>query len=156
IMKQYARAIRTFQEKHGGTTPVSLDQLKEARSPRVIRGVTGEWTDPLTGKVDWILIPPTAIQGAPGQPITGGGNPAEPNWNPSANNPAARPTGDGNGTATAPNGNPQAKPGATPKDYVGPFVGVRPNREGPSYLLVKGSDRYEDWLYTTEDLKNEV
>lgn len=156
VMKQYARAIRTFQEKHGGTTPVSLDQLKEARNPRVIRGLTGEWPDPLTGKVDWILIPPSAIQGPTGQPITGSNNPSEPNWNPSANNPSARPV-DPNGTATTSSGNDaQAKPGATPKDYVGPFVGVRPNREGQSYLEIKGSDRYEDWLYTTEDLKNEI
>jgi type II secretory pathway pseudopilin PulG len=155
VMKQYARAIRTFQEKHGGTTPVSLDQLKEARSPRVIRGVTGEYLDPLTGKVDWILVPPSAIQGIPGQPITGSNNPAEPGWNPSANNPSARPA-DPNGTAkTVPN-DQQVKPGATPKDYVGPFVGVRPNREGQSYLMMKGSDRYEDWVYTTEDLKNEI
>lgn len=151
VMKQYARAIRTFQEKHGGTTPVSLDQLKEARSPRVMRGTTGEWLDPLTGKVDWILVPPSAIQN-PGQQVTGSGNPSEPNWNPSANNPSARPV-DPNGTANAPQ---QSQPNASPKDYIGPFVGVRPNVEGQSYLVVKGSDRYEDWIYTTEDLKNEI
>ena len=156
-MKQYARAIRTFQEKHGGTTPVSLDQLKEARNPRVMRGVAGEWVDPLTGKVDWILVPPSALQGVPGQSITGSNNPAEPGWNPSANNPAARPAGaDANGTSTAPNQPRQSQPNASPKDYVGPFVGVRPNREGQSYLMVRGSDRYEDWLYTTEDLKNDI
>lgn len=164
IMKQYARAIRTFQEKHGGTTPTSLDQLKEARSPRVIRGTTGEWADPLTGKVDWILVPPSAIQNPAA--IGGSGNPAEPNWNPNPTNPAYKTdtsqtgggtAGNANGTATT-NTNPsqQSNPNASPKDYVGPFVGVRPNREGPSYLLVHGSDRYEDWLYTTEDLKNDV
>jgi type II secretory pathway pseudopilin PulG len=156
VMKQYARAIRTFQEKHGGTTPVSLDQLKEARSPRVMRGVTGELPDPLTGKVDWILVPPSALQGAPvaGSSANGGsGNPSEPNWNPSPNNPAY--ANGGNGTATAPAATPGG-PNTSPKDYVGPFVGVRPNLEGPSYLVVKGSDKYEDWLYTTEDLKNEI
>lgn len=164
IMKQYARAIRTFQEKHGGTTPTSLDQLKEARNPRVIRGTTGEWTDPLTGKVDWILVPPTAIQN-PGAVVGGSGNPAEPNWNPNPTNPAYKTdtsdttgtTGsNGNGTATNTNPSQQANPNASPKDYVGPFVGVRPNREGQSYLLVHGSDKYEEWLYTTEDLKNDI
>jgi len=162
IMKQYARSIAAFKASHNNTVPVSLDQLKEARNPRLVRGVNAEWPDPLTGKVDWILIPPSAIQ--QGATVGGSGNPAEPNWNPNPTNPAyggnggnAGNTGNANGTATT-NTNPaqQAQPNASPKDYVGPFVGVRPNREGPSYLVVKGSDRYEDWLYTTQDLQDEV
>src|SRR5258708_10929560 len=32
VMKQYARAINEVQKKHG--LPISLDQLKQARSPR--------------------------------------------------------------------------------------------------------------------------
>src|SRR5688500_6066693 len=60
IMKQYARSIRNFQMKHG-SAPVSLQQLKDARSPRMMRG-SGEWIDPLTGKVDWIPIPASAVQ----------------------------------------------------------------------------------------------
>src|SRR5476649_1611497 len=51
-MKQYARAIQAFQDKNKAQ-PVSLDQLKQARNPRFLRG-TGELIDPLTGKVDWI------------------------------------------------------------------------------------------------------
>jgi hypothetical protein len=124
--------------------------LKQARSPRLVRGVNAEWTDPLTGKVDWILVPPSAIQNA-GAGNIGGGNPAEPNYNPSPQNTAYD-----NGTATAPTTTQQAQPGKSPKDYTGPFVGVRPNHEGKSYLVLNGSDKYEDWLYTTEDLKNEV
>src|SRR6476469_4691572 len=56
-MKQYARAIQAFQDKNKAQ-PVSLDQLKQARNPRFLRG-TGEMIDPLTGKVDWIPIPMT-------------------------------------------------------------------------------------------------
>src|SRR4051812_6106093 len=59
IMKQYARAILEWQKRHGGL-PTSLDQLKEARSPRFVRGKKGEWIDPLTGEVDWVLVPPGA------------------------------------------------------------------------------------------------
>src|SRR4051812_41657806 len=66
-MKQYARALRAFQEKNRAQ-PVSLDQLKEARTPRFMRGTTGELVDPLTGKVDWIAIPMTNQQAQPGQP----------------------------------------------------------------------------------------
>ena len=61
IMKQYARSIRNFQLKHG-SAPVSLQQLKDAKAPRMMRG-KGEWLDPLTGKVDWIPIPAGAQQG---------------------------------------------------------------------------------------------
>jgi len=152
VMKQYARSIKAFQTAHGGTIPVSLDQLKEARKPRVVRGVNSEWVDPLTGKVDWILVPPSAIQNA-GPGNIGGGNPAEPGYNPSPQNTAYK-TDTTNTTNT--NASQQAQPGKSPKDYVGPFVGVRPNREGTSYILVNGSDKYENWLYTTQDLKGET
>src|ERR1044071_8573623 len=47
IMKQYARAIKSWRAAHGGL-PTSLDQLKEARSPRFVRGPKAEWVDPLT------------------------------------------------------------------------------------------------------------
>src|SRR5207253_7296426 len=59
VMKQYARAIHEWQAKHGGL-PTSLDQMKEARLPAIMRGPTGEMLDPLTGKMDWILVPPGA------------------------------------------------------------------------------------------------
>src|SRR5207244_644816 len=60
VMKQYARAVHEWQAKHGGGFPTSLDQMKEARLPRMMRGPKGEYLDPLTGQVDWILIPPGA------------------------------------------------------------------------------------------------
>src|SRR5688500_280321 len=73
IMKQYARSIRNFQLKHG-SAPVSLQQLKDAKAPRMMRG-KGEWIDPLTGKVDWIPIPAGAQQGNPAAGFPPGVNP---------------------------------------------------------------------------------
>src|SRR5258708_30881242 len=60
VMKQYARSIYEYQ-KTKGAAPVKLDQIKEARLPRYIRGVKGEDIDPLTGKVDWVLVPAGAV-----------------------------------------------------------------------------------------------
>ncbi len=65
VMKQYARSIRNFQAKNSNALPTSLDQLKKARTPRLIRGVKGEWNDPLTGKADWVLVPPQAAPPPP-------------------------------------------------------------------------------------------
>ncbi|HXG59201.1 MAG TPA: type II secretion system protein, partial [Thermoanaerobaculia bacterium] len=70
VMKQYAWAIKNFQQKNNAL-PTSLDQVIDARSPRLIRGIDG-WVCPLTGEKDWILIPPTAV----GQTV--GTNPANP------------------------------------------------------------------------------
>ena len=50
VMKQYARTIHEWQAKHGGGFPTSMDQIKEARLPRMVRGPKGELLDPLTGK----------------------------------------------------------------------------------------------------------
>ncbi|MGZ8833569.1 MAG: hypothetical protein ACXW19_10305, partial [Thermoanaerobaculia bacterium] len=74
VMKQYARAMRAFQLKNNAQ-PVSLDQLKQAKSPRLIRG-KGEFIDPLTGKVDWIPVPmtnQTAQQAQNQAAVPGGG-----------------------------------------------------------------------------------
>ena len=129
VMKQYARAIREWSSKHGGANPASLDQIKEARLPRVIRGTKGGYPDPLTGKDDWILVPPTAY--------TMAGN-----------------TG-GVGVYVPPNmaGKQVFNPAASPKDYVGPFIGVRVPKSGQAMLMFKDSDQYENWVYTTVDLK---
>src|SRR5690242_10720676 len=158
VMKQYARAITAWQVAHGGL-PTSLDQLKEARSPRLVRGVKAEWADPMTGKVDWILVPPqAAAQGTPAPlPSTSTG------WGGNYSMRGANPPNSAGGTktsttattdttgSTGPNG---AK--ASPKDYKGPFVGVRPNITGESYIILNGADQYENWLYTINDLKAEI
>lgn len=146
IMQQYARAILTWQQAHGGY-PTSLDQLKEARSPRLIRGPKAEYADPLTGEVDWILIPPGAVQQVPGQLIGGG----------SINGPGVQPPPTAtNTTGTASNGPGNFNPQASPKDYVGPFVGVRPNKTGKSMLSFRGADQYDQWVYTVIDLNNDI
>lgn len=135
IMKQYARAIKAFQAKNANAFPTSLDQLKKARTPRLIRGVNGEWVDPLTGKVDWVLVPPAMAnqprmlnRGSQQTQTTGSSSPMTP----------------------------LAGQQQSPKDYVGPFAGVRPPVEGESLLSLNGADRYEEWLYTTVDLDQEL
>jgi len=143
-MKQYARAIRAFQEKNHAQ-PVSLDQLKQARKPRLVRG-SGEWVDPLTGKVDWIPIPmtnQTAQQAQqPGSAPVAGVTPSQPN-------PALP-------TPPAPQQPQQTTSAGQPGGFVGPMMGVRPNKTGTSYLVVNGVDSYEQWSYTTLDLEREI
>lgn len=143
LMKQYARAIDDWQRKHQ-SFPVSLDQLREARQPRMLRG-EGKWPMPLTGREDdWILVPPNAIEavaggaaipGIPNQPGVGVGGPNQ-----------------GAGGLTPPG---KLKPEASPKDYVGPFVAVRPNATGPSLIALNGAEDYGQWVYSVQDLRNE-
>ena len=139
IMKQYARSIRNFQLKHG-SAPVSLQQLKDARAPRMMRG-KGEWIDPLTRKVDWIPIPASAQQGASVLPP----GVAPPIQSVRPNPPPASP-------GQQPGQPPPGSPGGT----VGPIVGVRPARTGKSFLTLNGADTYEQWSYTVQDLENEI
>ncbi len=134
VMKQYARAINDYSAKHG--MPTSLQQLKDARLPRVIRGPRGEYVDPLTGKMDWILIPPGAV--APVAPTAG-----VPGANPGATQTAQQPQS-------------KINLAASPKDYTGPFVGVRLPLKGQSMLTFRDSDSYENWYYTVDDLKADV
>ena len=140
LMKQYARAIHTWRTKHSAL-PVSLDQIQEARKPRVIRG-KGDWPCPLTGKEDdWILVPPGAA-------VAGGGT-APPPTNPPVNNPA--------NPSQPPARQPtKLNPEASPKDYVGPFVGVRPNVKGQSFIAFNGVEDYGEWVYTVDDLVAEI
>lgn len=156
IMKQYARAIRNFQLKHG-SAPVSLQQLKDARSPRMMRG-DGEWIDPLTGEVDWIPVPASAVQGRPGAP------PGAPPGTPAAPAKPAKPIPI---QSVRPGPQPQVPgqplPGQTgqptpgqPGGTVGPLVGVRPNKTGKSFLTLNGAENYEEWIYTVQDLEAEI
>lgn len=166
LMKQYARAIMEWQRKHNAA-PVSLDQLKEARDPRMLRG-GGEWINPLTGSAeDWILVPPAAVQGGgnvpvpPGavgaNPATSGGNPNTAPQSPRAvvdertGQPIANPAGAG-----VPGQPSRLNPDASPADYVGPFVAVRPNAKGESLLDLNGATDYGEWVYTVDDLRREI
>ncbi|MFN2441368.1 MAG: hypothetical protein ABR517_01670, partial [Thermoanaerobaculia bacterium] len=65
---------------------------------------------------------------------SGGGN--APNLPPAPSTPAAPPVG--------------APPG--PGAQVGPFIGVRPSNSGESFLELEGAKRYEEWLYTVNEL----
>lgn len=143
LMKQYARGIAAWERKHQGL-PVSLEQLQKARQPRFLRG-TGVWPMPLTGREeDWIMVPPNAIEA-----VAGG-----------AAVPPPGQTGVGVGRGPNPAGAPgqpgKLNPAASPKDYVGPFVAVRPNATGPSLIALNGAEDYSQWVYTLQDLKNEI
>ena len=143
VMKQYARAIRNFQLKHG-TAPVSLQQLKDARAPRMMRGA-GEWVDPLTGEIDWIVVPASAQR--PGTTLPPGVTPPQqqqPDFRSVRPNPPA---------ATPP---PAGGTGGQPGGTVGPIVGVRPNKTGKSFLALNGAETYEEWMYTVQDLETEI
>ena len=42
------------------------------------------------------------------------------------------------------------------KDYAGgPFVGIKPGKNGSSLIEFMGSSKYEDWRYTVLDYRNE-
>jgi type II secretory pathway pseudopilin PulG len=146
LMKQYARAIYEWHGKHNQTAPVSMEQLQEARKPRLLRG-NGKWPCPLTGREeDWILVPPQALV----QNITGGAQQVGPDGRPIANpNPAPLPGG-------------QQQPAMklnkdlSPPDYKGPFVAVRPKATGQSFIALNGVENYEEWVYTIQDLQREM
>jgi type II secretory pathway pseudopilin PulG len=143
LMKQFARGILRWQQKHNNTAPVSLQQMQDARKPLMLRN-GGKWPMPLTGsEKDWILVPQAAVMN--------NGQVAVP---PPGRNPATNPQ---------PVQPPQAgaQPSKlnkelSPKDYVGPFVGVRPNAQGKSFIALNGAEDYSEWVYTVQDLRNEI
>jgi hypothetical protein len=124
IMKQYAKAIDAFEAKNHAL-PVSVNQLKEARMPRFLRG-KGEYPDPLTGESDWLII--TQAGGGP-TPVPVPGVQPQP--------------------ATAPPGIPMKDYAG------GPFVGIRPGKKGTSLIEFNGSQKYEEWKYTVLDYRND-
>jgi type II secretory pathway pseudopilin PulG len=157
VMQQYAKAIAEFQKKNQ-TYPTSPQQLKDARQPRMIRGVKGEFADPLTGEVDWLVIPQAAQASLPLHTTTTGPN-GPAGAPPPPPPPPLNSTGGTGGTTdtsgTNPNGTP-ALPGIPIKDYAGgPFIGVRPPAHGKSLMTLFGADTYETWIYTTLDYTTE-
>ena len=129
LMKQFARSIDAWSTKNNAR-PTSLDQIYEARRPRMIRGLD-KIICPLTGsEEDWILVPEQAIvnrqPGAQGQPQ---GQQA---------------------------GYSQLNPELSPAEYAnGPFVGVRPKKKGQSFIEFNGASDYNEWVYTVFDLQME-
>jgi type II secretory pathway pseudopilin PulG len=135
VMEQYARGIQEFNRKTGGV-PTKLEQLEEFNNPRVMRRL---YENPLSGELDWILVPPGADQpgGQPGAtPGQGGAGGVD----------RGRPAGRGQGAGSQ----EQTAGGA---DYVGPFIGVRPPQTGESVLELNGATRYEEWSFTVNDLQ---
>ena len=135
LMKQFARGILQWQLKHN-SAPVSLQQMQDARKPLILRN-GGKWPCPLTGSEDdWILVPDAAVGQTPGAP---------PVVNPTQQ-PAQQQL----------NGPRKLNKELSPKDYVGPFVGVRPNATGKSFIALNGAENYDEWVYTVYDLTNEI
>ncbi len=106
---------------------VNIAQLRDARQPRFLRGNGKDDTiDPLTGQVDWLIV----TQAAAG-PQIGAPGLAAPQTN------------------TAP-------PGIPMKDYAGgPFIGIRPPKNGSGLVTLMGADKYDQWHYTVLDYRNE-
>lgn len=150
-MQQYAKAIDEFKLKNN-TYPTSPQQLKDARLPRMIRGLKGEYVDPLTGEVDWLVIPQSAAAALPQHALAGNPNspPGVPPPAPIA--PPIAPATDTSGTSGTNPPGPPALPGVPIKDYAGgPFIGVRPNAHGKALNSLFGADTYETWVYTSLD-----
>jgi type II secretory pathway pseudopilin PulG len=153
IMQQYAKAVEAFRRKNN-TYPVSMQQLVEARQPRFLRCPKDGCVDPLTGQIDWLVIP----QSQAPAPTGGAALPPGVVQNPQAQNPQQPTTtapapGTAPGTTTA---TTTAPPGVPIKDYAGgPFVGIRPNKTGSSLILVNGADHYEQWMYTALDYQQD-
>jgi type II secretory pathway pseudopilin PulG len=158
-MQQYAKAITAFRLKNGNAYPTSPQQLKDAKQPRLIRGLKGELVDALTGEVDWLVIPQSAAASLPQRNIGGvsqNAPPGAPPPPPPAPIPSTSPSGtDTSSTSTNPNA-PPGLPGIPIKDYAGgPFIGVRPNAHGKSLTSFYSADTYETWFYTTVDYEAE-
>ena len=136
VMKQYARAIAEFQRRHG-SLPVSLEQLAEQQDPRVLRKL---YPNPLSGEMDWILVPP-------GTPATGGGTRTDLDPNSRLGAPS---------TGLSPQPQPQPGTGSRPGSTIGPFIGVRPPTSGTSYVALNGVDRYEEWVWTVNEYQKEL
>lgn len=152
IMKQYAKAIHEFSRKNNNTFPVSMQQLKDAKLPRYIRAKDGEYLDPLTNEVDWMIIPASAA-GATGQPVVPGP------VGPAPTTGTAPVTGTTGTTGTDNNLNPgqPVVPAVPMKDYAGgPFIGVRPGKTGKAFLQFNGMENYEQWSYTVNDYRAEM
>ncbi|HEX9458627.1 MAG TPA: type II secretion system protein [Thermoanaerobaculia bacterium] len=155
-MQQYAKAITEFRLKNN-TYPTSPQQLKDARMPRMIRGVKGEYVDPLTGEVDWLVIPQSAAGALPQHNIV---NPNGPQPTQTTSTTTASTTDTSSSSTTSTSGTnppgPPALPGIPIKDYAGgPFIGVRPPTHGKSLISLFGADTYETWIYTTVDYEQE-
>jgi len=165
-MRQYARACYEFQKKHN-VWPVSIDQLKEARLPRFLRGgPKQEMIDPLTGQYDWLIIPASAAGSMNGNGNNGTGvvpsttSGTTGSTSTAGNGGVGFGRGDGTTSTSGTNGTAggtQSLPGIPIKDYAGgPFIGVRPPKTGDAIIEFRGAKAYEQWAFTAMDLDLEI
>lgn len=129
---QAVEAIRLFKARFG-RYPIKLDELATAK-PRVLRRV---WTDPMTGKADWVPV----LLGEDGTtvnrtPIPG----ATPQ-------PTAQPT-----PQSSDDDSSGASSGSTPhagssKDTRGPIIGVKSRVCEGSIKLYLGHTNYCEWKF---------
>ena len=141
VMKQYAQAIADYERLKGGA-PTTLEQLEKATLPRVLRQT---YVNPLSGELDWIMVPAGSMTPSQGQVVPGGQG-GMPSGLPPSGTPAPGQTG---------TQGRDAPPPPKPRDHSGPFIGVRPPQTGASMLELFGQSTYENWMYTTLELKAE-
>ncbi|HEY0788800.1 MAG TPA: hypothetical protein VGE86_09145, partial [Thermoanaerobaculia bacterium] len=113
---------------------VSLEQLTEQKNPRIIRQL---YPNPLTGELDWALVPfgtPTPATNVAAGAVAPGA-PQLPQQ-PTTPQPTTPATGAGG-------------------KQVGPFIGVRLAMTGDSIVPLNGQTKYEEWVYTINELQRD-
>jgi type II secretory pathway pseudopilin PulG len=123
---QFVEAIRLFRARNG-RFPITLDELAKAK-PKVIRK---KWTDPVTGKFDWVPI--FLGQGGTGVALPG-------------QRPVPTPTPQPFGTPTGTGQFPTA-------EARGPIIGVHSRSCDESIKVVDGRSRYCDWQFVFDAQK---
>ncbi len=127
---QYAEGIRLFQHRYG-RLPVRLEELIEVK-PRCMRQL---WTDPITGKRDWVPVR-VVVPGAEAPP------------QPEGDNPPDEKQVDPEGPPTQP-GSPGTPDGSV---GLGPIRGVRSRSTETSIKVLFDQTRYDHWQFTVEML----
>ncbi len=143
VMKQYAQAIADYERLKGGL-PSKLEQLEKANMPRVLRST---YVNPLSGELDWIMVPQGTATPAMTQQVPGGQGGGLPGG-------VLPPSGSQQPGQTGTQGR-DAPPPVNPREFNLPFIGVRPPQTGPSMLELYGQSTYETWMYTLNELKAE-
>lgn len=150
--KQYARAIRAFQDKNGGgmIPAPSVDFLIEQRFLRK------KYKDPITGE-DFVLLqtPPGAgLPGMPGMPGMPGGGAGQPGM-PGAGGQFGRP-GQAGQIGPQP-GVGQTQPGQAQGARTGGFIGVTSKSKDKAIRVFKGQQTtYDQWAMTFMDAPSAI
>jgi type II secretory pathway pseudopilin PulG len=134
---QYAEALRLFQQRFG-RLPSRLEELLETE-PRSIRQL---WTDPFTGKVDWVLIRGNMPAAATiSRNMDAGGGRSTEELEQRGDEEGEKP---GGGEGSPGDGLPAGDEGG------GEIRGVRSRHRGDALRTFFDKDRYEQWLFTVD------